>query len=53
MIGLLRLEFPNALYHVASSEDRREDIYENDDDREKFLEILGTCTFLSGSTHYK
>lgn len=37
----LRLEFPNALYHVTSRGDRREDIYENDDDREKFVEILG------------
>jgi len=37
----LRLEFPNALYHVTSRGDRREDIYEDDDDREKFLEILG------------
>lgn len=38
----LRLEFPNALYHVTSRGDRREDIYEDDDDRERFLEILGT-----------
>lgn len=37
----LRLEFPNALYHVTSRGDRRENIYEDDDDRLKFLEILG------------
>ncbi|MBS0299328.1 MAG: transposase [Proteobacteria bacterium] len=36
----LRLEFPNALYHVTSRGDRREAIFEDDDDRLKFLEIL-------------
>lgn len=38
----LRLEFPNALYHVTSRGDRREDIFDDDDDRLRFLEILGT-----------
>ena len=37
----LRLEFPNALYHVTSRGDRREAIFEDDDDRVRFLEILG------------
>ena len=37
----LRLEFPNALYHVTSRGDRREAIFEDDDDRLRFLEILG------------
>ena len=37
----LRLEFQNALYHVTSRGDRREDIFEDDDDRLRFLEILG------------
>lgn len=37
----LRLEFPNALYHVTSRGDRREDIYEDDEDREMFLDIFG------------
>jgi len=36
----LRLEFPNALYHVTSRGDRREDIYDDDEDRNNFLEIL-------------
>ncbi|MDP1550476.1 MAG: hypothetical protein Q8L97_10005 [Nitrosomonas sp.] len=36
----LRLESPNALYHVTSRGDRRETIFE-DDDRLRFLEILG------------
>jgi REP element-mobilizing transposase RayT len=38
----LRLEFPNALYHVTSRGDRREDIFEDEQDRERFLEIFGT-----------
>lgn len=39
----LRLEFPNALYHVTLRGDRREAIIEDDDDddRLRFLEILG------------
>ncbi|MBS0299329.1 MAG: transposase [Proteobacteria bacterium] len=36
----LRLEFPHALYHVTSRGDRREAIFEDDDDRLRFLEIL-------------
>lgn len=37
----VRIEFPGALYHVTSRGDRREAIYEDDADRERFLEILG------------
>lgn len=37
----LRLELAGGLYHVTSRGDRREDIYTDDDDREKWLEILG------------
>ena len=37
----LRLEFPNALYHITSRGDRREDIYEDDEDRIIFLTLLG------------
>ena len=36
----LRLEFPGALYHITSRGDRREDIYEDDTDRGKFLTIF-------------
>jgi putative transposase len=36
----LRLEFAGALYHVTSRGDRREDIYENNADREAFLLVL-------------
>lgn len=38
----LRIEFEGALYHVTARGDRREAIYEDDEDRESFLSILGT-----------
>jgi REP element-mobilizing transposase RayT len=36
----LRIEFPNALYHITSRGNRREDIYLDDNDRRNFLRIL-------------
>lgn len=36
----LRLEFEGALYHVTSRGDRREPIYEDDEDRRAWLEVL-------------
>ncbi len=36
----IRIEFPDALYHITSRGDRREDIFENDDDRRAFLQTL-------------
>ena len=36
----IRIEFPNALYHVTSRGDRREDIFEDDEDRRTFLSTL-------------
>jgi putative transposase len=36
----LRLEFEGALYHITSRGDRRENIYENDEDRQGFLSLL-------------
>ena len=38
----LRLEFPYALYHITSRGDRREDIYEDDEDRQAFLEVFAS-----------
>ena len=38
----LRLEFPDALYHLTSRGDRREDIYEDDVDRRTFLDVLSS-----------
>lgn len=37
----IRIELAGALYHVTSRGDRREAIYEDDTDRERFLEVLG------------
>ncbi|MDD5329347.1 MAG: transposase [Sulfuricella sp.] len=37
----LRIEFGNALYHVTARGDRREPIYEDDEDRNMFLRTLG------------
>jgi len=39
----LRIEFPGAIYHVTSRGDRREPIFDNDVDRQAFLEITGTA----------
>ena len=36
----LRIEFPNALYHITSRGNRRENIYLADSDRKNFLDIL-------------
>ena len=36
----LRIEFAGALYHVTSRGDGQEDIYQDDDDRDIFLEVL-------------
>lgn len=36
----IRIEFPDALYHVTARGDRREDIFEDDQDRQTFLLTL-------------
>lgn len=36
-----RIEFSGAMYHVTSRGDRREAIFEDDDDRVLFLDVLG------------
>ncbi|MFT7490708.1 MAG: putative transposase [Pseudohongiellaceae bacterium] len=40
MARLLRIEFPNALYHVTSRGDGRDDIYCVNNDRINFLKVL-------------
>ena len=48
----LRLELAGGLYHVTSRGDRRENIYENDEDRDKWLENLGnTCRRFNWRCH--
>ena len=37
----VRIEFSGALYHVTARGDRREDIFEDDTDCHRFLELLG------------
>ena len=39
----LRIEFPGAIYHVTSRGDRREPIFDDDRDRQAFLEIVGAA----------
>jgi putative transposase len=41
MVRPLRVEFPGAFYHVTSRGNKKEDIYQDDKDREMFLRILG------------
>ena len=40
----IRIEFPDALYHVTARGDRREAIFEDDEDRREFLQILEQVT---------
>lgn len=37
----LRIEFPGAIYHVTSRGDRRETIFDDDQDRHAFLSVVG------------
>jgi len=37
----LRIEYEGALYHLLSRGDRREEIFWDDQDRERFLQLLG------------
>ena len=40
----LRIQYPGAIYHVMNRGDRREKIFADDQDRERFLNTLGeTC----------
>ncbi len=41
MVRPLRIEYPGALYHVTSRGDRQETIFDDDQDRTAFLNVLG------------
>ena len=41
MARKLRVQYPGAIYHVMNRGDRRESIYEDDEDHSLFLETLG------------
>ena len=40
----LRIEYPNAFYHITSRGNEQKDIFKNDRDREKFLSYLESAT---------
>jgi len=37
----LRIEYPGAMYHVMNRGDQREDIFKDDEDRQRFVSTLG------------
>jgi REP element-mobilizing transposase RayT len=48
----LRVEYPGAIYHVMNRGDRREDIFKDDHDRERFLATLGeACAKTAWQVH--
>jgi len=48
MARKLRVEYPGAIYHVMNRGDRREPIFQDDDDRQRFVETLGEACVRSG-----
>jgi REP element-mobilizing transposase RayT len=44
----LRLEYPGAIYHLMNRGDRREPIFRDDRDRQRFLETLGEVCAKAG-----
>ena len=44
MARSMRIEFPGAVYHVTSRGDRREAIFDDDQDAQRFLAVLGQAT---------
>jgi REP element-mobilizing transposase RayT len=44
----LRIQYPGAIYHVMNRGDRREEIFADDKDRERFLETLGEACLRTG-----
>jgi REP element-mobilizing transposase RayT len=48
MARKLRVEYPGAVYHVMNRGDRREAIFKDDQDRERFLETLGEVCVKTG-----
>ena len=48
MARKLRVQYPGAIYHLMSRGDRREPIFEDDSDRQRFVETLGEACVRSG-----
>ena len=52
MARKLRVQYPGAIYHLMNRGDRREPIFKDDQDRERFLATLGeTCAKTSWQVH--
>jgi len=47
----IRVQFPGAIYHVMSRSDRREKIFQNDKNRELFLETFGGNRYRLDNSH--
>ncbi len=48
MARKLRIQYPGAVYHVMNRGDRRESIFHDDDDRQRFIETLGEACGKTG-----
>lgn len=48
MARKLRVEYPGAIYHVMNRGDRREEIFLDDEDRQRFLTTLGESCVKTG-----
>ncbi len=48
MARKLRVEYPGAIYHVLNRGDRREPIFQDDQDRVRFVETLGESCAKTG-----
>lgn len=44
----LRVQYPGAIYHLMNRGDRRDDIFEDDDDRHRFLKTLAEACEKTG-----
>ena len=52
MARKLRIEYSGAIYHVMNRGDHREDIFKDDEDRQRFLDTLGeTCVKTDWRVH--
>lgn len=48
MVRKLRVEYPGAIYHVLNRGDRREPLFQEDNDREQFLVTLAEAGLKTG-----
>src|SRR5437762_10622557 len=48
MARKLRVEYPGAIYHLMNRGDRREPLFKDDEDRQRFLGTLGEACVKTG-----